>query len=284
MGNHSDHLWRFPPTPLILNDDEVQVWRASLDVAPDRIAALRHILSSDERTRAERFHFPADRTRFIVARGLLRAIIARYLEMEAGAVSFAYNAFGKPSFPDAHGRERIRFNVSHADDIALYALARCRAVGVDIEYVRANMARERIAERFFSAREVATLRALDPGMQDAAFFACWTRKEAYKKARGEGISVGLDQFDVSLAPNDPPAILASREDGEAHPAWSLHHLIPAPGYVGAVAVQGGSCRLACWQWPEPCVSDDGRSWGGGEDGDVVETLETERGETIIAGL
>ena len=252
MGNHSDHLWRLPPTSLFLNDDEVQVWRACLDVAPDRIAALRHTLASDERMRAESFHFPIDRTRSIVARGLLRAIIARYLDREAGALSFQYNAFGKPSLPDEPGRDGIRFNVSHADNIALYALTRCRAVGVDIEQVRVNMAREQIAERFFSAREVAALRALKPGMQDAAFFACWTRKEAYKKARGEGISVGLDQFDVSVAPNAPPAILASREDDEAHPVWSLHHLTPAPGYVGAVAVQGVPCQLTCWQWQEPC--------------------------------
>ncbi len=109
------------------------------------------------------------------------------------------------------------------------------------------MAHERIAERFFSAREVAMLRALDPALQHEAFFACWTRKEAYKKARGEGISVGLDQFDVSLAPNEPAMILANREAGEKTPRWSLHHLTPDPGYIGAVAVRGTAGSLTCWQ-------------------------------------
>jgi len=252
IAKHSDHIWRLPPTPLLLDDDAVQVWRAFLSVTPERVASLTGTLATDERIRAERFRFDRDRTRYIIARGLLRAIIARYLDKEPGAITFQYNAFGKPSLPDEPGRDRIRFNVSHADGIALYALTRSREVGVDIEGVRADMASERIAERFFSPREIAALRALDPELRHEAFFACWTRKEAYIKARGVGITVGLDQFDVSLAPDEPAAILASREDGEALYRWSLHHLMPDPGYVGAVAVQGEPCRLMCWQWQEPC--------------------------------
>jgi 4'-phosphopantetheinyl transferase len=245
-----DQIWRVPTTALALGDDEVQVWRASLTATPARVAELRQILAADERARAERFRFARDRTRSIIARGVLREIIGRALGREPGALSFRYNAFGKPSLSDEDNGQCIRFNVSHADGIALYALTRHRDVGVDIERVRTDMTRERIAERFFSAREVATLRALAPAHQDAAFFACWTRKEAYKKARGEGISVGLDQFDVSLAPNEPAAILASREAGASPACWSLHHLVPSPGFIGAVAVLGESHRLTCWQWRE----------------------------------
>ncbi len=252
MGNHWDHIWRLPPTPLVLDDDHVHVWRASLTVTPERVGALIRTLATDERTRAERFRFDRDRTRYIVARGLLRAIIGRYRDEEPGAIAFQYNAFGKPSLPDEPGKDRIRFNVSHADDIALYAVTRNREVGVDIEGVRADMASERIAERFFSLQEIVALRGLDPALQHEAFFACWTRKEAYIKARGESITVGLDQFDVSLAPDEPAAILMSREDGDTLHDWSLHHLLPDPGYVGAVAMQGGPCRLMCWQWQEPC--------------------------------
>jgi 4'-phosphopantetheinyl transferase len=124
-------------------------------------------------------------------------------------------------------------------------------VGVDIERIRAEMADEQIAARFFSPHEVAALRALRPDHQHEAFFTCWTRKEAYVKARGAGITVGLDRFDVSLAPDEPAAILANREASEAHRRWSLHHLTPGPGYVGAVAVEGEGHRLICWQWPEP---------------------------------
>ena len=147
-------------------------------------------------------------------------------------------------------RPPIRFNLSHADGIALYALTRHRAIGVDIERVRAGMARERIAERFFSAREVAALRALDPDLQDEAFFNCWTRKEAYKKARGEGIAAGLDRFDVSLAPNDRRRFWRAVKRRVGRNAGRCIILIPDPGYLGAVAVEGGRCRLTCWQWHE----------------------------------
>ncbi len=231
--------------------------------------SLAQTLAPDERARAERFRFDRDRTRSIVARGLLRAIIARYLDREPGALTFQYNRYGKPSLPDELDGERIHFNVSHADSIALYALTRGRAIGVDIEYIRADMVTEGIAERFFSPREVAMLHALDPALQREAFFACWTRKEAYKKARGEGISVGLDRFDVSLATNEPAVILASREDGEALPRWFLHHLTPAPGYVGAVAVQGEPCTVTCCQWQEPCALRRQRGWVPLVDGEVV---------------
>lgn len=250
MNKDRDHIWGLPPTVPILDDDEVQVWRAFLDVAPERVMALHHTLTTDERERAERFRFPIDRARFIAARGLLRAIIARYLDREPGTIRFQYSTAGKPSLREEAG-SGIRFNLSHADGIALYAVARFRAVGVDIEGIRADMASDRIAERFFSPREVATLRALHPDLQRDAFFRCWTRKEAYVKARGTGITSTLDQFDVSLAPDEPAMILENREAGAARHRWSLHHLTPGPGYVGAVALESERHTLTCWQWQEP---------------------------------
>jgi 4'-phosphopantetheinyl transferase len=248
--NHRDPPWQIPPLPLTLGDKEVHIWRAALDVESEYVAALRDTLAADEQARAERFRFPVDRARSVVARGLLRAIIARYLHREPGEIVFRYGPSGKPSLRDETGSGGIRFNVSHADGVALYAVTRGRDVGVDIERIRADMASERIAERFFSPREVAALRALRPDRQCEAFFTCWTRKEAYVKARGAGITAGLDQFDVSLAPDEPAAILANREASEAHRRWSLHHLAPGPGYVGAVAVEGEGYLFTCWQWPE----------------------------------
>lgn len=250
MCDRMGSLWPLPPASYPLSDNDVHVWRADLDVPSWRVAALARTLSPDERARAERLRSLVDRARAIVARGVLRALLARYLHRDPSTLTFQYNAFGKPALPDEPGMGAIRFNVSHADGLALYALARSRAVGVDIERVRAEMAAERIAERFFSPREVATLRGLDPALQGTAFFACWTRKEAYMKARGVGISVGLDRFDVSLAPHDPPAILATREAGETSARWSLHHLAPAPGYIGAVAVAGAGCGCTRWRWQE----------------------------------
>lgn len=250
MDKGCDHIWGVPPTAPVLDDDEVHVWRALLDVAPQRVATLHYTLATDERERAERFRFPIDRARFIVARGLLRAIIARYLDQEPGAIMFQYSTAGKPSLRDEAG-SGIRFNVSHTDDIALYAVTRFREVGVDIEGIRPDLASERIAERFFSPREVVTLRALRSELQYEAFFRCWTRKEAYVKARGTGITVALDQFDVSLALDEPAMILGSREAGAARHRWSLLHLTPGPGYVGAVALAGEIPTLTCWQWQEP---------------------------------
>ncbi len=258
MDSHG-HLWHTPPTALPLNDSAVHVWRAPLDCPADRVGILFDTLAPDERAKADRFRFPIDRARFIVARGLLRAILARYLDWEPGEIAFQYNAFGKPSLRDETGGGTLQFNVSHADGIALYAFTLGRAVGVDIESIRPEMAGERIAERFFSPREVATLRALGPELQPDAFFRCWTRKEAYVKARGEGITGALDRFDVSLTPNEPAAILAVRGKDAAR-RWFLHHLAPGSGYVGAVAVEGERCLLTCWQepgypYPERFVGD-----------------------------
>lgn len=241
----------FPLRPT-LGGTAIHIWRTTLDVPSERVAALRDTLAADEQARAERFRFPIDRTRSIVARGLLRAIIARYLDREPRTFAFQYSPSGKPSLRDVTESGDLHFNVSHADGVALYAITRGRAIGVDIERVRADMANERIAARFFSPREVATLRSLRPDLQSEAFFTCWTRKEAFVKARGVGITAGLDQFDVSLAPDEPAAILANRDASEAHRPWSLYHLAPCPGYVGAVAAEGERHLLSYWQWQEPC--------------------------------
>jgi 4'-phosphopantetheinyl transferase len=124
-------------------------------------------------------------------------------------------------------------------------------VGIDLERIRFDLAVAEIAERFFSRREVAMLRTLPTELQRQAFFRCWTRKEAYIKARGEGLSLLLDQFDVSLAPGEPAAILGTQRDPSEASRWSLQKLTPAPGYVAALAVEGHGWRLTCWQWPDP---------------------------------
>jgi 4'-phosphopantetheinyl transferase len=124
-------------------------------------------------------------------------------------------------------------------------------VGIDLERIRLDLAVAEIAERFFSRREVAMLRALSTDVQQQAFFRCWTRKEAYIKARGEGLSLPLDQFDVSLAPGEPAAVLGTQPDPSEASRWSLQELTPAPGYAAALAVKGHSWRLTCWQWPDP---------------------------------
>jgi 4'-phosphopantetheinyl transferase len=138
--------------------------------------------------------------------------------------------------------------------VALYAVARGREIGIDLEFMRCDLEVEEIAERFFSRRETATLRALPTDLRKYAFFLCWTRKEAYIKARGEGLSLPLNQFDVSLIPGEPAALLSAQPDSDEALRWSLHEMTIASGYVAALAVEGRGWSLSCWQWPGPLRS------------------------------
>jgi 4'-phosphopantetheinyl transferase len=243
--------WSFPPKALALSRDEVHVWRAALDQNPPQVQSFLRNLAADEQARAGKFHFERDREHFIVARGLLRAILGGYLNRSPECLSLSYSSHGKPSPAGESGGDAIHFSVSHSQGVALYAFTRGREVGIDIEHIRLDLAVAEIAEQFFSQREVAKLRALPTEVQRQGFFNCWTRKEAYIKARGEGLSLPLDQFDVSLAPEEPAAILGTQWDPSEASRWSLQELTPGPGYVAALAVEGHGWRLACWQWLDP---------------------------------
>lgn len=241
--------WRLPGKTSLLGNDEVHVWRAELDHNPSQINSLLYTLAEDERARAERFYFQRDRERFIVARGMLRRILGFYLNRAAESVSFCYGRQGKPALAGESGENKIHFNMSHSHGLALYAVTRGRELGIDLEFMREDLEVEQLAERFFSQREIVTLRALPAGHRKHAFFLCWTRKEAYIKARGEGLSLPLDQFDVSLIPGEPAALLGTRPDSGEALGWSLAELSVAPGYVSAVAVEGHGWSLSCWRSP-----------------------------------
>lgn len=243
--------WCIPPEGLLLGRDDVHVWRATLDDTRSQIDRFLHTLAADERMRAERFYFPRDRERFIVARGVQRDILGLYSNSAPECVSFNYSAHGKPNLACESGGATIRFNISHSHRVALYAVTRAREVGIDLEFIRSDLELEQIAERFFSHREIATLLALPADLRESAFFRCWTRKEAYIKAKGEGLSLPLDQFEVSLTPGESAALLSTQRDPDEAQRWSLQELTPAPGYAAAIAVEGHSWRLACWDWQTP---------------------------------
>ena len=240
--------WPSPPERLILKSDEVHVFCTNLDLERPFIDSLERSLSADERERAGRFYFEKDRNHYVTARALLRDILGRYLNLPPAQIRFCYGDHGKPALAESFAKSRLRFNLSHAHGLALYAVARGREVGIDIELIRPDFADERIAEQFFSHKEVTMLRSLRDYMQQEAFFNCWTRKEAYVKARGEGLSLPLDQFSVSLTPGIPAALLSVEGDPEERSRWSLRELIPAPGYAAALAVEGKRCILNCWRW------------------------------------
>jgi 4'-phosphopantetheinyl transferase len=243
--------WHSPPDALVLGRDEVHVWRVSLDQPRALREGFLHTLAADERARAVRYHFERDRQHFIVTRGVLRVVLGRYLNRAPECVAFCYGAHGKPSLADNTDPHAIRFNVSHSHGVALYAVTRGREVGIDLERIRSDLAVMELAERFFSQREIATLRTLPIEARRQAFFHCWTRKEAYIKACGEGLSMPLDQFDVSLVPGEPAAVLGSQRDPAGFSGWSLQELPLAADYAAALAVEGHDWCLACWQWPDP---------------------------------
>jgi 4'-phosphopantetheinyl transferase len=189
----------------------------------------------------------------MVARGVLRDLLGRYLQTQPGHIRFMYNAFGKPDLSPEFG-SRLKFNLSHSDGLALIAIATASNVGVDLEYVRAQPDYADLARHFFSAAEVDHLMALPSHLYAEAFFNCWTKKEAYLKACGEGLARPLNSFSVPLTtdPAHTPVDLhvASNDIGPAK-RWSLYTLRPAPGYAGALAIEGSGWRLSHWQWKMP---------------------------------
>lgn len=247
--------WMAPPPNVACDEGEVHVWLASLEQEPRVARALHGTLNSDERQRAGRFRFAKDREHFVVARGVLRDILGRYLGTPPARIGFSYSQYGKPSLEEGSGGDgRLRFNVAHSHGLALYAVGRGRELGLDIEYLRDDLAGLEVAERFFSPPEVAALRALPAELRTAAFFNCWTRKEAYIKALGEGLSHPLHRFSVSLIPGEPASLLHAEDDPSALSRWWMTAPPIADGYAAAVVVEGGVERLRRWRWHHPAQS------------------------------
>ncbi len=241
-------MWTPPPPDLVVSQDVIHVWRVSLDAHSVVVQRYRDSLSVDEVERADRFYFERDRTRFTLARGVLRVLLGHYLRLEPAHLRFRYNPYGKPELDMNQDPVPLRFNVSHSAGLALYAVVLGREVGVDIEEVRVGVAFTQIAARTFSPMESTAFRTLPARMQPTAFFNCWTRKEAYIKARGLGLSLPLDEFDVSLVPGEPAMLLRTPGEPEAVRKWSLQALAPGPGFVGAVAAEGHDWQIACWRF------------------------------------
>jgi len=202
------------------------------------LAQLETTLSLEEKARADRFHFVNDRNRFVVARGLLRELLGGYLHQAPAGLEFSYGRHGKPVLSGGNVSRGLCFNLSHSSGLVVYAMARDRNLGIDVEHVRADSTGEDIARRYFSAREVSELRVLPPEARGEGFFHCWTRKEAYLKATGMGLQIPLDSFSVSLLPDMPAQFL-----GGVEACWHLAAYHPADGYVAAVVYDGAPSSI-----------------------------------------
>ena len=232
--------------------NEVDIWRINLARQSDRIQRCSCLLSPDEVQRASRFYFERDRRRFTVARGAMREILSRYAGLAAKDLCFSYGPKGKPELSGGLEHSGIKFNLSHSSEVALLAVTRGLIVGVDIEWIKAEFATEDIAEHFFSPIEVQTLQALPADQRAEAFFSCWTRKEAYIKALGEGLSVPLDRFAVAFAPGLPAALLHVKVDPTELKRWSMYNIEVSEGYKAALVVEGKGHRLRQMQWDALC--------------------------------
>lgn len=226
---------------------DIHLWTAPLSADAAEAERMSEVLSPDERRRADAFRFPKHKSAFIVARALLRHILSWYVGRPAKGITFKYGTKGKPALdqPDP----TLHFNLAHSENRVVYAFSKAFELGVDIEFLRRLPDFESIARNFFSPGECAQLLGLPGDQQTQAFFNCWTRKEAYLKATGDGLMVPLNSFQVSLLPGEPAAFV--KLAGDRYPAsqWSLFHLDFPDGYVGALAIPSPGCALHWWNFP-----------------------------------
>lgn len=227
----SSPAWTDAPMSPSLTEDDIHLWLLRLDPPAGKLAEFASVLDGREQERAERFHFDRDRSRFVAAHGALRLILGGYLACEPRAVVFGHSPRGKPFVPGT----TIRFNLSHSGSIGLVALAADAEIGCDVEQITERVPIDDLAARFFSDAERRALAVLPLGERRAAFFACWTQKEAFVKARSEGLTLPLDAFDVCV--HETGGLRATRPDSGEASRWWMTSIAPPPGYAGAICVE-----------------------------------------------
>jgi 4'-phosphopantetheinyl transferase len=239
--------WSGAPPALQRPTNSVHVWSIDLHEAALAIDPLASTLSSDERHRAKRFYFDRDRQRFVCARGVLRCLLAGYLDVNPAAIRFTYATHGKPQLVPTRARS-LSFNLSHSHDLALIAVAPAHIdVGVDVELIRPVPEMQTIAASFFAPSEAARLDAMPTDVSAAAFFRCWTRKEAYLKAVGEGLSRPLSGFEVTFADEEDAELRVIGDERESA-RWRVTALQPQFNYAAALVASCGFQRIDCWRW------------------------------------
>jgi 4'-phosphopantetheinyl transferase len=226
-------------------EDQVHVWKASLQRSPSELAALRATLSPDEQQRADRFRFPVHQQRFIAGRGILRSLLGQYLKCDPARVQFHYGAQGKPELVVAEDQPKLQFNLAHSEDLAVYAIARTYPVGIDLEKIREIEDLPQLTQRWFSVEEHAAIQAVPVTEQPMTFFQYWTCKEAVLKARGQGVGE-LKLVEISFANDNGAPVWQQSVTGEE--ICPLQLFTPAPEFVAAIAVKAEPIQIKFWQY------------------------------------
>ncbi len=227
---------------------EVHVWRARLSSSTVDLSRRRGLLSSEERERADRFRSEHDRNRFLLGRIVARSVLGCCLQRPAWDVQLALDYLGKPVVA-APSETSIHFNIAHSGDYILFALARKRRVGVDVEQIRETKDLNEIAARYFSKIEYLRLLTVPEPLRTESFYRCWTMKEAYLKARGEGLGLPLDSFDVAFLRDEIPRLLETRFDRADAARWFMHELDLGSAYLAALATEvAPRLELKLWDW------------------------------------
>ncbi len=226
------------PQDMTLIKDNIDVWCVSIDVDESVLYSLMRTLSEEEREKARRMKIEKPRKYYMASRGLLRQILAAYVKQAPELLEFEYGPNGKPTLSEKFDNSGIKFNVSHSHGLALCCVTREREIGADIEKMRDDVEITDISKRFFSSREHEELIKLPVDDQKRGFYNCWTRKEAYLKATGQGLTFPLSQFDMSLTPGEPAVMIAHQSDPGQVSMWSIVDLDVGPDYAAAIAVEG----------------------------------------------
>ncbi|HXV84574.1 MAG TPA: 4'-phosphopantetheinyl transferase superfamily protein [Candidatus Binatia bacterium] len=245
-----NQLWVRPSSlsGLILKENEVHVWLVQAGDESIYFKIFEDLLSPTERDRAARFKFETDRRRYVIAHAALRSILSLYVKRPAQELQFVAGPNGKPKLALVHANNKLEFNLSHSHEVSLIAVTEGREIGVDVEWVKEDFAFGEVAQRFFTGKEVAELKALPTELQRRTFYRCWSSKEAFLKAKGTGLSGELDEVEILFTPGEDVRISGTI------PNWTLIELNPSDGYVGALATEGSKCRLECFQWRSSLTS------------------------------
>jgi 4'-phosphopantetheinyl transferase len=242
VPNESARLsWRRARADGAFAVNEIHVWLVTTTDHNPHLASCVDHLSSAEQARAEKFRFAKDRRQFVVSHAALRSILSQYLSLSPAEIEFVTGPNGKPRLA-TKSSEDLRFNLSHSGDLAVVAVASSRELGVDVELIKEEFAFDEVAECFFTAREVAALRALPSRLQRQAFYKCWTSKEAFLKAKGTGLSGELDEVEIIFDGGESARINATVPD------WSLAEIDAGHGYVAALVNEGVPAALQFYQW------------------------------------